>query len=303
MDPQILHELTSSIWALARRQHGVVARRQLLEFGFSPHAIKHRVAKGRLHPVFTGVYAVGRPELTQHGRFIAAVLACGSQAALSHESAAGLWEIRRPRAGTVELTVPARRAPGNRPGIVVHRRSTLTAADITQRHGIPVTTPVCTIIDLAARLERDALEAAIGEADKRGLTDPEELRAAVDAHPHRRGAPMLRETLDRRTFTTTHSGLERLFLPIAERAGLQAPQTQAWVNGFRVDFYWPELGLVVETDGLAYHRTAAQQTRDRLRDQKHYAAGLTPLRFTHSQVKSEAAHVEATLRAAVRRAA
>ena len=111
----------------------------------------------------------------------------------------------------------------------------------------------------------------------------------------------LRETLDRRTLVLTDSELERRFLPIARRAGLPPPQTQSMVNGFRVDFSWPELGLVVETDGLRYHRTPAQQAADRVRDQAHTAAGLTPLRFTHAQVAYAPGHVELTLRATAAR--
>jgi very-short-patch-repair endonuclease len=111
----------------------------------------------------------------------------------------------------------------------------------------------------------------------------------------------LRKTLDRRTFTLTDSELERRFLPIARRAGLPPPQTRRQVSGFRVDFYWPALDLIVETDGLRYHRTPAQQARDRLRDQTHTAAGLTCLRFTRAQVRFEADQVDATLSAVVRR--
>ena len=103
--------------------------------------------------------------------------------------------------------------------------------------------------------------------------------------------------LDHRTFVLTDSELERRFLPIARRAGLTKPETGAWLNGFKVDFYWPELGLVVETDGLTYHRIPAEQTRDRRRDQAHTAAGLVPLRFTRAQVAFEPGHVEETLRA------
>lgn len=112
---------------------------------------------------------------------------------------------------------------------------------------------------------------------------------------------IVRDTLDRRTFTLTDSELERLFLPIALRAGLPLPLTQQRVNGFRVDFHWPELGLVVETDGLRYHRTPAQQAKDRLRDQAHAAAGLTPLRFTRAQVRFEPDHVGRTLAAVAER--
>jgi very-short-patch-repair endonuclease len=282
-------------WGLARSQHGVVTHEQLLALGLSAKAIRHRIAKGRVHPVFRGVYAVGRPELTRYGRWMAAVLSCGPEAVLSHESAAALWEIRADRSGRIEVSVPAHVAR-RRPGIVVHRRAELPAGELTQHKGIPVTGPALTLLDLAGRLGRDSLEAAINEADKFDLIDPEALREALDGLGRRRGVALLRETLDRRTFTLTRSMLERLLLPIASRAGLSRPQTGVEVNGFVVDFYWPELGLVVETDGLRYHRTPAQQARDRLRDQAHLAAGMTPLRFTHGQVAFEPDHVERTLR-------
>jgi very-short-patch-repair endonuclease len=177
-----------------RRQFGVVARRQLLGLGISRRAIDHALAKDRLFPAFRGVYAVGRPELTRNGWWMAAVLACGPDAVLSHGSAAALWGIR----------------------------------------------------------------------------------------------PFSRE-------------LERLLLPIARRAGLPKPLTQVYVNGQRVDFYFPELGVVVETDGLRYHRTPAQQARDRERDQAHFAADLVPLRFTRAQVKFQPAHVEEVLAAVAAR--
>jgi very-short-patch-repair endonuclease len=119
--------------------------------------------------------------------------------------------------------------------------------------------------------------------------------------PRRPGLGRLRRTLDRHTFRLTRSELERRFLPIARRAGLPRPLTRQWVNGYEVDFLWPDLGLVVETDGLRYHRTPAQQAVDRRRDQTHTAAGLTPLRFTHYEVRYELGHVEATLAAVARR--
>ena len=110
------------------------------------------------------------------------------------------------------------------------------------------------------------------------------------------GVAVLRAVLDRRTFSLTDSELERRFGPIARRAGLPLPLTQRRVNGFRVDFYWPDLGLVVETDGLRYHRTPAQQTADLRRDQAHSAAGFTPLRFSHAQVTYESVYVESMLK-------
>jgi very-short-patch-repair endonuclease len=227
---------------------------------------------------------------------MAAVLRCGPDAVLSHESAGALWGIRKTVGHVIHVSVPtpARRCP---PGISVYRRRGLAQSDLTRHRGIPVTTPIRTLVDLATRFGRGALEAAINEADKLDLVDPEALRSALDALPGQRGVPALRATLDRRTFTLTDSELERRFLPIALRARLAKPQTQKLVNGFRVDFYWPDLGLVVETDGLRYHRTPAEQARDRTRDQAHAAAGLTPLRFTRAQVRYEPEHVERTLAA------
>jgi very-short-patch-repair endonuclease len=287
-------------WSLARSQHGVLSRSQLLELGFSRAAIQHRLVAGRLHPLWRGVYAVGRPAVTRRGRWMAAVLCCGSGAVLSHASAAALWGIRPGTDERIEVSVPNRK-DRRRPGIVVHRPMHLPPHDRTVKDAIRVTAPVRTLVDLAARLQPSPLEAAINEADKRELIDPESLRAALDELAGLRGVARLRSLLDRRTFTLTDSELEREFLPIAREAGLPPPQTQRYLNGFRVDFYWPELGLIVETDGLRYHRTPGEQARDRLRDQVHAAAGLTPLRFTHAQVKFEPQHVRGTLSAIRRR--
>lgn len=145
------------------------------------------------------------------------------------------------------------------------------------------------------------LERGINEADKLGVIDPERLRAEVERRPGRRGAPTLRRVLDRATFRLTDSELERRFLRLAARTGLPPPLTGKRINGYKVDFFWPALGLVVETDGLRYHRTPAQQARDRLRDQAHAAAGLTALRFTHAQVRHQPEQVTSTLRAGVGR--
>jgi very-short-patch-repair endonuclease len=150
----------------------------------------------------------------------------------------------------------------------------------------------------APRLERD-----INVADALGLISADQLRAAAERFSGRPGVAALRAVLDRHTFTLTDSELERMFLPIARSAGLDRPLTRQKVNGFRVDFFWPTRGLVVETDGLRYHRTPAEQARDLIREQTHKAAGLEPLRFTHWQVAREKAWVERTLRRVVARRA
>ena len=141
----------------------------------------------------------------------------------------------------------------------------------------------------------------MNEADRLDLVDPDGLRAGLEQYRGLRGVARLRAMLDRRTFRLTDSELERYFLPLAEQAGLPVPLTREYLNDFRVDFLWPDLRLVVETDGLRYHRTPAQQARDRLRDQEHLAAGYTPLRFTHEQVRYEPKHVLSILRKVARR--
>lgn len=286
-------------WALAGRQHGMVTRRDLLALGFSPMAIEHRIAKGRLHLVARGVYAVGWPRLTRERRWVAAVLACGKGATLSHRSAAALWGIGD-EGHRIDISV-RRRCLHRRAGVRARCRPSLPEEDVVEHDGIPVTRPARTLLDLATELAAPALERAVNEADKHDLIDPEALRVAVDAFSGEPGVRPLRALLDRHAFRLSDSDLERLFRPIAAAAGLPAPLTKADVNGFEVDFFWPDLGLVVETDGLRYHRTASAQARDRLRDQTHTTTGLTPLRFTHRQVKYERPYVQKVLRATANR--
>jgi very-short-patch-repair endonuclease len=177
----------------------------------------------------------------------------------------------------------------------------LPVQDVDGCDGIPVTCPVRTLIDLACLLGQPSLERAVNAADRLDLVDPERLRAALGRYRGERGVAQLRKMLDRKTFRLTDSELERRFLRIVAEAGLPVPETGRHLNGFKVDFFWPDLGLVAETDGLRYHRTASQQTKDRVRDQAHAVAGLTTLRFTHAQVRYEPEQVRRTLSAVANR--
>ena len=173
----------------------------------------------------------------------------------------------------------------------IHTCPSLPARDFTRRRNIPVTTPVRTLIDLATELEDRPLERAVNQADVHDLVDPEALRKALAERTGEPGVKRLAALLDRHTFRLSDSDLEIYFRPLAAQAGLPVPETKAWVLGFEVDFHFPDLGLVVETDGLRYHRTAAEQARAVKRDQTHVAAGLRVLRFTHWQIAYEAAYV------------
>jgi very-short-patch-repair endonuclease len=289
-----LSDRSRAAWALAGRQHYVVTHAQLLRLGFTAEAIRHRLALGRLHRVYRGVYAVGRRELSRKGQWMAAVLASGPGALLSHFSAAALYGIVADRPGPIDVCVLNRRV--RQPGIRAHQG---------QREGaafkrIPVTGPIETMIDLAACLDDRHWDAAVNEADSLDLCTPDEVRAAAGA-TGRAGVARVKRVLDPLTFTLTDSDLERLFLPIARRAGLPKPLTRRHLNGHRIDFNWPDLRLVVECDSLRYHRTASKQTKDVLRDQAHALAQRERLRFTHWQVRYEPAYVEEVLRVVARR--
>jgi hypothetical protein len=287
-------------WELAEKQHGLVTRQDLLKLSFSAKAIECRIASGRLHTVSRGVYAVGWPKLTDRRRWMAAVLACNPGATLSHRSAAALWGIGRELRGPVDVSVRRRCAP-RRAGIHARSRPSLPPDDVVLREWIPVTTPVRTLLDLATEIGPGPLERAVNEADKRDVVNPEALRGSLGRYVGEPGVRILRRLLDKHTFQLSDSDLEIIFRRIAISAGLPPPLGKEIVNGFEVDFHWPELGLVVETDGLRYHRTPAAQARDHVRDQTHAAAGLTPLRFTHYQVKYEPAYVREILSKVTRR--
>jgi len=299
MGERIAQARSKGLWDLVASQHGVVSRSQLLAAGMSAKAINHRITTGRLHPVFRGVYAVGRPDLTKHGGWMAAVLACGPGAVLSHRTGAahlGIWQWN---ASDVEITLPA--SSDRRPaGVLVYRRS-LDLSELIVHERIPVTCPLRTLLDLAVLLRPQQTAAALNEAVKRDLLDLEQAREQLETFAGTRGVRPLRELIDRHTFRLTDSELERVFLRLVRQAGLPLPETGRHILGFKIDFFWPALGLIVETDGLRYHRTPEQQAHDRLRDQRLVGAGLTVLRFTHHQVRHQPAHVVMTLKTVARR--
>jgi very-short-patch-repair endonuclease len=282
---------------LAERQHGVVARRQLQALGMSPTAVGRWAATGRLHRVHQGVYAVGHPILTANGRRMAAVLAAGPGAVLSHASAAALWEIRPSAAARIDVSV---RTPGGRAkrrGLRIHRAMELRDEEITQHDGIPVTTPSRTLLDLAATLAHRALERALDELEVRELYDLTSLNAVARAHAGERGATALAEALAQDgDLTLTDSELEELMVTLCDQHGIERPAPRRWVAGLRVDFLFAAARLVIETDSWTYHRTRRAFERDRERDAILARAGYRTLRFTHRQMTSDAAGVAAAIK-------
>jgi very-short-patch-repair endonuclease len=231
-----------------------------------------------------------------------AVIAAGGPglAALSHSSAAAFYGIGLEQAAGIEVTRLSA-DPIRLKGAKVHRRPRLKPGWFVHRNGIPVTSPVQTLIDLAARHDQRTVERFVNEADRVGLVRTDALREALHRHSGERGVGRLRTILDRRTFRYTRSELERAFLPLARQAGLPLPRTSVYVDGHEVDFHFPSLNLVVETDGLTYHRTPAQQAKDLERDHDHSAAGTHRLRFSHGQIRYEPDRVVRTLRSTASR--
>jgi very-short-patch-repair endonuclease/predicted transcriptional regulator of viral defense system len=296
-DKLVEHAIDAELARLASRQHGVVATRQLSALGLARGGAAARARAGRLHRVHRGVYAVGHTVLTVNGRRMAAVLAAGPGAVLSHASAAALWKIRRTSATRIDVSV---RTPGGRrkrPGLRIHRATTLRDAEITEHQGIRVTTPARTLLDLASSLPRRALERALDEAEINELYDLASLDAIARAHQGEPGSAALQRALDLDGDPTlTDSELEEIMLDLCDEQQLERPRPRAWVAGLRVDFLFAASRLVVETDGYRYHRTRRAFERDRERDAILARAGYRTLRFTHRQLTREPALVAATIR-------
>jgi hypothetical protein len=270
---------------LANRQHGVVSRAQLSMLGFDRGAIERRVASGRLHRLYRGVYAVGHTVLRREARWLAAVLACGEGAALSHRSAAELWGLRPSAAARIDVS--ARHTSGVRTTtrIVVHRSR--REIRTTTREAIPVTTVMQTLADLATAVPRRQLEKAAENAEAARLLDLNELDAA---HP---GAKRLLEVVDEHDLGSfTRSEIEDAFLELCDRYEIPRPLVNHHVEGFEVDFCWPAERLIVETDGR-HHATRARFESDRARDALLTSIGWRVMRFTRRQVRRASAQVAA----------
>ena len=289
---------------LARSQYGVVARDQLRARGIGDDAIDRRLGAGRLHAVHRGVYAVGHPLLGRDGRHLAAVLACGPGAVLSHAAAADLWDLRRSDATVIDVSV--RTAGGrSRPGLRIHRVPSLGPGDSTTERSIPVTSPARTLLDLAAMLNERGLERALDRAELLELTDYPTLDALARARTGHRGAGKLRRALRTHAAgtTITKSELEELFLALCRRYGLPTPLVNAWLEAKEVDFLFPKHRLIVETDSWRHHRDRDAFENDRARDALMARAGYRTLRFTYRQVTDEPANAARTIAAMLRSSA
>jgi hypothetical protein len=284
---------------IAFRQHGVVTLGQLRDAGLAAGAIDLRVRHGRLHRLHRGVYAVGHTRLSQEGRWLAAVLALGDGAVLSHVSAAALWGIRHSSSSNVHVTVPTSGGRQRRPSIVVHRSITLGAADVAGQQGIAVSSVSRTLLDLAAMLTPTRLERAIERSLALRLFDLRAVEAVIAANPRRPGAG----TLDQLIHTVheepslSRSELEAIMLDLCDAHGIERPQVNVLVDGVEVDFLWRAQRVIVETDGRADHGTPTAFHRDRERDERLTVLHYRVVRFSYRRLVRHPSAVAATLRA------
>jgi very-short-patch-repair endonuclease len=270
---------------LAGRQYGVVSRSQLLSMGIGAGSIQTRLRQHYLHRLHRGVYAVGHLAPVPLAREMAALLACGHGAVVSHRSAAVVWHLL-PASDDVEIdvTVPAT-GRGRRPGLRIHRSRRLSPQDVRHLRGLPVTAPWRTLVDLAETGSDRELERATHEAITRRLINARRLLADTERYRGRRGVGRLRKLLDDDDPSAlTRSEAEERFLALVRAAGLPAPEVNVRLHGYEVDFLWRDKGLVVEVDGFQFHSTRAAFERDRQRDAELQSAGLRVLRVTWRQV-------------------
>jgi very-short-patch-repair endonuclease len=279
-DQSTTDPLDARLAELAERQHGVVSHAQLVGLGLGKSAIGDWAKRGRLHRAHRGVYAVRYPTLTRYGRFMAAVLACGEGAALSHFSAAVLWGMLTAGGGAIHVTSEARR---RRPGLVLHQAA-LGGEELRKRAGIPVTAPARTLIDLADVAPRRTLERAIDEAEYLRL----DCTGLTPKHG-RRGSGTISSVLavHRPGSTRTRTELEEMFISLCDHHGLPRPEVNVHIEGYECDFVWREQRLIVETDGGAAHGTNRAKMRDPLRDGDLMIAGWRVWRISYERLLRE----------------
>jgi very-short-patch-repair endonuclease len=272
---------------IAAQQYGVVSRPQLVQAGIGAGAIHTRVVAGRLHRIHRGVYAVGHPVLAPFAREMAALLACGPGAAISHRTAARLWKLLDEDGDDIELTVAGRKTK-TRAGLKVHSSRSLREADVRLLSALWVTVPVRTLVDLADVASDRDLERATARALTHRMVDPRRLLTEIASHQGRRGVARLRRLLDGSDPPAmTRSEAEERFLALIRAAELPPPRVNARLHGYEVDFHWPQQGVVVEVDGYQFHSSRDAFERDRRRDADLQSQGLSVLRVTWRQVVEE----------------
>lgn len=286
---------------LATRQHGVVAAWQLLDGGFTHDKVRLRLDQGHLHELHLGIYAVGHRAITQEGHWLAAVLAAGPTAVLSHRDALALWDVGDYRFREIEVTLPGL-GSRRRPGIRFHRTRHIEPVDRVVERAIPVTSLARTFADVAGSVSPRHLRDAYLEAERRDLVDIADLQRVVVAYRGKRGIGRLRRLVaeDTSTLVRTKSPLEVRFFDFCREEGIPPPLPNEWVHGFEVDAYWPDARLAIELDSWEYHRGRGAFERDRAKIGDLRLFDIDVLPVTHRRLTDEREKLARIIRSALR---
>jgi hypothetical protein len=286
-------EVDAEVGRLAVAQNGVVTRGQLEELGLDDQAIAKRVARSRLHRINQRVYSLTPRVMTERGRFMAAVLACGPEAVLSHRAAAYLWQLVDTWEEPIDVTAPNRR--GRSPtGVAAHRDGSLQPIDKTSLHGIRCTSVARTLLDFAGVEPEWKVRKAVAEAEVLRILDRTRLQGLLKRSRRRRGVARLRLILDTIHPQTkrTRSELERLFLEMCVRAKVPQPEVNVWLPApdgkrYQADFLWRDARRIIEADSRRFHDTDSSFLSDRKRQQQLELAGWRVSRCTWEEVEQE----------------
>ncbi len=288
---------------LAAAQEGVFTIEQIADCGLSASGVWKRRQNGRLHLVHARVYSLAPPSLlSREGRWLAAVLACGPGAVLSHRSAAALHGLRPTERSGIDVTIPHRSSRQHH-GVDIHRSITLTAKDVTIVRNIPCTTIARTTLDIAEVIRPRQLERMFEQAEQEEVLDFRALQGQIDRNPTRAGAARIQALMGeyQADMGATWSELEADFKAMIGGTGVPMPQINQFIVlddggvAIRADFYWPAHRVVVETDGWKFHRTRGAFELGRRNDQRLTVAGFRVVRMTHRQIKRQAPAMAAVI--------
>jgi very-short-patch-repair endonuclease len=285
-----------SIAALATEQYGIVAHKQLRDLGLTESAISRRIADATLHKLHQGVYAVGHAAVSKRGTLMAALLACGPGAMLSHSAAAWMWGLLAQLPSPIDVTVTGH--DRRHAGIRVHRSRTIRARDTREREQLRLTGVPRTLLDLVATGSRRRADGLVDRAERLGLLDVAAVDDLLARSRGARGTARLRTAMDLyRDVAMTRSMLESRFLDLVLRAGLPRPSMNYYVAGMEVDAYWEQEQFVVELDGYETHGSRRSFERDRVRQETLALAGIASIRITARRLDREPKRIVSNLRA------
>lgn len=283
---------------VAERQHGVITVAQSRACGLGRTAVGGRCSRGHWRVLQPGVFLVTGTRPTDHARILAAVLSCSPGSAAGHATAAWLWGMIDRLVSSVHVVMVDGSNPGNREGVRIHRPAELAPRELRWRQGIPLTSPADTLLDLAAAVAPDELEAAWALAVSRRLVDEDRLRQAVETSPRRSGLARLREVAGRDSVPPlSRSSNERLMYSLVRQAGLPEPEANVVVHGKELDLWWPQARVAVEVDAFGTHGSPSSFENDRLVDTDFKAGGIEVLRFTGRRIRTRPHEVVARLAA------